>query len=94
MSDIGETVQPAAEVAGGQGIDSDVEAILAPAETAAPQVAEKPLSLDQMLSKQYDEMHAPPKAPTAPEAKPAQSDPAQRQASEPVAQSSAIAPPA
>jgi hypothetical protein len=93
MSDIVETAQPAAEVAGGQAIDSDVEEILAPVETAAPQVEEKPLSLDQVLSRKYDEMHAPPKAPPAPEAKPAQSDPAQRPASEPVAQSSAIAPP-
>ena len=86
MSDPVATAQPAAEVAGGQAVvDQDVEAILEPATPAEP---ERPLSLDEVLSKVYDDAHSP--KPKAEEKAPA--DQAPIAAPEP-AQSPAIAAP-
>lgn len=94
MSEQVATAQPeTSEVAGGQAVvasipDQDVEAILQPVEK--PAEPERQLSLDEVLSKVYDDAHAPPK-PKA-EEKPAPADQAPIAAREP-AQSPAIAAP-
>ena len=87
MSEQVATAQPAAEVAGGQAVvDQDVEAILEP-QASAPE-PERQLSLDEVLSKVYDDAHSP--KPKAEEKAPA--DQAPIAAPEP-AQSPAIAAP-
>ena len=97
MPDPIETAQPAAEVAGGQTAPETTtaapatEAVAAPAQPAAAEPAA--LTLDEILSKRFDELQAPPKEEKPSEAAPAEPDTAQTAASEPAQSSPAIAPP-